>query len=260
MYSSSIVPFCFNSYKPRYTIQPDLGFFIEANDRIEKEGYSEDLSMRLGGAYIASGVQPVTNGQASAMFRFLNTHHLALNFGTASSLARLIIDILDGSWRPEHGGRNETGFSVLRMTQEADMDTMTYPIPPSDFLLRYISGLLHINIFIFDTSARPLMITHPYPRAVVGILRDSSTILGYSDYNVLGLTRTRQDDISIDQQPPSPPSSPLPPGPVATFRATKRPPQIRDGCEIDRVALETFFKEEWCVLMFHVWMMFNFFV
>ncbi|KAK3808983.1 MAG: hypothetical protein J3R72DRAFT_505748 [Linnemannia gamsii] len=122
---------------------------------------------------------------------------------------------------------------------------MTYPIPPSDFFWRYISGFLHINIFIFDTSALPLMITHPYPRAVVGILRDSSTILGYSDYNVLGLTRTRQDDISIDQQPPSPPSSPLPPGPVATFRTTKRPPQIRDGCEIDRVALETFFKEEW---------------
>jgi hypothetical protein len=108
---------------------------------------------------------------------------------------------------------------------------------------------LHINIFLFDTAARPIVITHPYPKGVVGILHDASSILGYSDYNILGPTRTEQDDLFIDLRPPTPPSLPLPPGPAATFRTAKRPRQQREGCEIDRVALETIYKEEWCVLM-----------
>ncbi|KAK3824316.1 MAG: hypothetical protein J3R72DRAFT_17994 [Linnemannia gamsii] len=197
--------------------------------------------MRLRGAFIASGVKPISNGQASVVFCFLYTHHLALNFGAAPPLARPIIDMLDGSRRAERGGQNETGFLVHRITQEANTDaTLTS--------FRFSSALhfrtLLINILIFDTSVRHFMISHRYPRAVIGILHDSSTILGYSDYNVLGLTRTRQGDLSIDLRPPSPSSPPLASGPVATFPITKRPRQMRYGCEIDIVALEIFFMEE----------------
>ncbi|KAG9071055.1 hypothetical protein KI688_008598 [Linnemannia hyalina] len=224
-----------------HSFMPDWKFVNEAAEQILHEGFNGDLYQRLGGAFIASEAQPIAQGQASVAFRFINKHHLALNFSTTPSLARLIIAILDGSWTPERGERNETGFLVLWRNQE---NTITYPIPPSSFLLRYISALLHINIFLFDTAARPIVITHPYPKGVVGILHDASSILGYSDYNVLGPTRTEQDDLFIDLRPPTPPSLPLPPGPAATFRTAKRPRQQREGCEIDRVALETIYKEE----------------
>ncbi|KAG9070753.1 hypothetical protein KI688_008293 [Linnemannia hyalina] len=224
-----------------HSFMPDWKFVNEAAEQILHKGFNGDLYQRLGGAFIASEAQPIAQGQASVAFRFINKHHLALNFSTTPSLARLIIAILDGSWTPERGERNETGFLLLWRNQE---NTITYPIPPSSFLLRYISALLHINIFLFDTAARPIVITHPYPKGVVGILHDASSILGYSDYNVLGPTRTEQDDLFIDLRPPTPPSLPLPPGPAATFRTAKRPRQQREGCEIDRVALETIYKEE----------------